>query len=249
MKELKEFEKYRIPDIADMFFKKDVMGKFIIPFENGTFEVTASNYMGWDHISIVVITKNGMARIAASEEIERLKKMFFGDEVTIEVHPKKKDYINIDEVMLHVWRPLGKDLPLPPAVNHLEEFDLIKGPKKGIDLMIGSATVDGWDCYEVRVLKNGKKMKRLPSWAEMCVAKKAICGENTVALQYHIDGEQKSPYTIRLWIPPENVKVPLPESYLVGCRNEEERAAFDKKLYEEAGRSLRMITPFGFNIK
>lgn len=57
----------------------------------------------------------------------------------------------------------------------------------------------------------------------MCIAKKSICGENTVALEFHGPTTKSVPFSRTLWIPPMNLDFPLPEPFMVGIRNEEDR--------------------------
>lgn len=42
------------------------------------------------------------------------KAVFNDDEVVIQIHPRERDYVNIHNNCLHLWRPIDKELPLPP---------------------------------------------------------------------------------------------------------------------------------------
>jgi len=44
-----------------------------------------------------------------------IKNLFFEpDELVIQFHPPEKDYKNIGETVLHLWRPWDQEIKLPP---------------------------------------------------------------------------------------------------------------------------------------
>jgi hypothetical protein len=50
------------------------------------------------------------------EEMCWLKDLFFGpEEVVVQYHPPKSAAVNIHNWTLHLWRPVGVEVPLPPA--------------------------------------------------------------------------------------------------------------------------------------
>lgn len=73
---------------------------------NGAFiisglQVIASDGGGWDHVSVSKPDK-----IPTWEEMCLIKRLFFGDdEVVMQLHPAKKDYVNVHPRCLHLWRP------------------------------------------------------------------------------------------------------------------------------------------------
>lgn len=51
------------------------------------------------------------------EEMCRLKDMFFrDDEVVVQYHPAKSEYVNNMPNCLHLWRPIEQPMPTPPAI-------------------------------------------------------------------------------------------------------------------------------------
>lgn len=67
---------------------------------------------GWDHVSV-----SFRHRCPTWDEMCAVKDMFFGDDETvIQYHPAKSNYVNRHPYCLHLWRPQGKDLPLPPVI-------------------------------------------------------------------------------------------------------------------------------------
>lgn len=77
------------------------------------YNVIASNGGGWDHISVTPTnTKRGCP---TWEVMCDIKKMFFeDDEIVLQYHPAKAEYINIYPCCLHLWRPQHEQIPTPP---------------------------------------------------------------------------------------------------------------------------------------
>ena len=70
----------------------------------------------FDHVS-VSIRRSGapFPRCPTWEEMCRVKVLFFGDDETvIQYHPPKSDYVNHHKYCLHLWKPIGVVIPLPP---------------------------------------------------------------------------------------------------------------------------------------
>ena len=66
----------------------------------------------WEHVSVSL--KN---RCPTWEEMCFVKNLFWSeDEVVIQIHPAKKDYINHHPYCLHLWRSTVEKMPLPPKI-------------------------------------------------------------------------------------------------------------------------------------
>lgn len=64
----------------------------------------------FDHVS--VSTKN---RCPTWEEMHYVKMLFWDNEETvIQYHPPKSKYVNAHPYCLHLWKPVGFELPIPP---------------------------------------------------------------------------------------------------------------------------------------
>lgn len=72
-----------------------------------------SNGGGWEHISI-----SPFKRVTPSwADMCELKDMFFNDdEVVVQYHPAKSEYVNNKDNCLHLWRPINEPLPTPPSI-------------------------------------------------------------------------------------------------------------------------------------
>lgn len=74
----------------------------------------------WEHVSVHAWRdkghKNGVdERCPNWREMCFVKGEFWGDEdVVIQYHPRKSEYINCHQFTLHLWRPIGVTIPTPP---------------------------------------------------------------------------------------------------------------------------------------
>jgi len=74
--------------------------------------VIASDQLYWEHVS--VSTPN---RTPTWEEMCMLKDKFWGkDDCVVQYHPPESEYINNHPFCLHMWRPIGVDIPMPPSI-------------------------------------------------------------------------------------------------------------------------------------
>lgn len=89
-------------------------GAFSIPspIDRQPLMIVASANEGWDHVS--VSRKNRCPNWAEMEHIARL--FFADDETAVQFHVPPDRHINVHPYCLHWWRPLGVELPLPPAI-------------------------------------------------------------------------------------------------------------------------------------
>ena len=112
MKDLSYLDKYRINlygSIGDEY-----NGAFEIYFGGKTFFIVASNGKGWEHISVSI---RNSRRCPTWEEMCKIKDMFFNDdEVVVQFHPAKKDYVNNHKNCLHLWKPLEHEIQTPPKI-------------------------------------------------------------------------------------------------------------------------------------
>lgn len=77
---------------------------FQIPFKKFWLNVVACvEPNGWGHVS-VTLTNN--SRIPKWEEMCFIKDIFFDpEELCIQFHPKKSQYVNLHDKCLHIWQP------------------------------------------------------------------------------------------------------------------------------------------------
>lgn len=82
------------------------------PFETpSTLRVMAASGGGWDHISVSLAD-----RCPTWEEMEYVRKLFAKpNEVWLQFGVPSKDHINVHPHCLHWWRPLHREVRLPPT--------------------------------------------------------------------------------------------------------------------------------------
>lgn len=87
-------------------------GVFVMTIGVVQFGIIASVGHGWDHVSVSV---RGQARCPYWEEMDAIKRMFFKPhEVVMQLHPAESNHISNHPYVLHLWRPRGPAIPLPP---------------------------------------------------------------------------------------------------------------------------------------
>lgn len=66
----------------------------------------------WEHVSVSL-----KHRCPNWEEMCFIKNLFWGDdEVVLQFHPAKTDYVNIHPYCLHMWKHKSLVFPMPPAI-------------------------------------------------------------------------------------------------------------------------------------
>ena len=67
---------------------------------------------GFEHLSV-----STPVRCPTWDEMCKMKDIFWrDDEVCMQLHPKKEDYVNNMKYCLHIWKPIDKEIPTPPSV-------------------------------------------------------------------------------------------------------------------------------------
>lgn len=66
---------------------------------------------GWKHVSVSIVDDR---RTPRWETMCEVKDLFFGPEdVVIQFHPRRSEYVNAHPGCLHLWMPIGVTLPTP----------------------------------------------------------------------------------------------------------------------------------------
>lgn len=117
-----EIEKYRNVDLEIKLYGcrgEGNNGIFTISLKNNKSKVL--NYLiivsdggDWDHVSVSCLSNN----ITPTWEVMSfVKDLFFEPEETVlQFHPKKSEYVNNAKNCLHLWRPINKEIELPPSI-------------------------------------------------------------------------------------------------------------------------------------
>ena len=156
-------------------------GKFyLIPRNNATLEVITSTSMGWEHVSIVVIQNDRDTRQPTYEEMVFVKGLFWdNDEISLEIHPKKSEYVNVNPDCLHLWKRIGED--------YTEMSKIVK------DFIKTFPQNDDSALHVTHLVLNNQSYcivagpKRWPTWNELCDIKNQYFESEEAAVQYHFD--------------------------------------------------------------
>jgi hypothetical protein len=85
-------------------------GAFLILYQSFTLRVIASDGMDWEHVSVSLPNRTLNWR-----EMCFIKDLFWDEEdVVIQYHPTKSEYVNQHENCLHLWKPVDFEMPIPP---------------------------------------------------------------------------------------------------------------------------------------
>jgi len=79
--------------------------------------VIASDQLGWEHVSVSMVTAKASNSILTPtwDQMCEVKDLFWDPEdCVIQYHPPKSQYVNIHPGVLHLWRPVYSDIPIPP---------------------------------------------------------------------------------------------------------------------------------------
>ena len=69
---------------------------------------------GWEHASVCA-AKNNRLRIPNWKEMCQIKEICWEEEdVVMQLHPALHNYVNTHPYVLHMWRPLKEEIPVPP---------------------------------------------------------------------------------------------------------------------------------------
>lgn len=179
--------------------------EFIIPFKNGIVgKCMAMNFKDevWEHI--VLYFKE---RCPTYEEISEVKELFWEkDEIAIQVHPPKSEYININKFALHLWR----NNVVSKAVEKRFQKEILKIYEKAKEYSsIGKKEI---------LLTETKKIvaifgeNRWPTWEEVCKVKQKYWEPEEAAIQFNISYEEdmNKEYMILLW-DAKNMELPPKE--------------------------------------
>lgn len=76
--------------------------------------VIASDGGGWEHVSVSIEESSDTP---TWQEMAHIKDLFWGaEDAVMQLHPPKDSYVNNHHGCLHLWRPIGQEIPLPPMV-------------------------------------------------------------------------------------------------------------------------------------
>lgn len=89
-------------------------GRFFININNLPLCIIASDGAGWKHVSVSIIDSH----FTPSWDVMcKIKALFWEPEdVVVQFHPRESEYVNNHPGCLHLWQPIGKDIPTPDSI-------------------------------------------------------------------------------------------------------------------------------------
>jgi len=93
-------------------------GAFELPPIRGgrKFFCIVSDGMGWEHVSVHVLDGKRLHTPTWSEMCH-LKDVFWdAEDMVVQYHPRKSQYVNNHPYTLHLWRPTQEVIPNPPSI-------------------------------------------------------------------------------------------------------------------------------------
>ena len=96
-------------------------GVFNIPhpfMKNYFLRCMASDGLGWEHVSISLSKiKKNPTRCPSWSEMCYIKDLFWSkDECVIQYHPSESEYVNMHPFVLHLWKPINQQVPIPDKI-------------------------------------------------------------------------------------------------------------------------------------
>lgn len=136
----------------------------------------------WEHALLTIISPT--VRCPRYEELSLFKEFFWEkDEVVIQVHPCRENYVNILD-SLHLWRykPVKKSdsasiLQILTCLQEKARSSRTKGENVGV-----------FDCGTHKVVAIFKRDNQFPVWKEVCKIKQTEY-EDEPAIQYNVSYE------------------------------------------------------------
>ena len=116
-KDIEHLEKYRVIN-GPMPSERGsgANGIFLIPhrrYAKERYQIIASDGMGWEHVSVTYYKKN---KTPNWDDMCYIKDLFWGEEETVLQYHTPKSTRASNQNALHLWRPTGKEVPMPPTI-------------------------------------------------------------------------------------------------------------------------------------
>lgn len=70
---------------------------------------------GWDHVSVSLA--DSPKKCPSWDEMCIVKRLFWDDsQCVVQFHPPESDYVNVHQGVLHLWRCVNAEFPMPPII-------------------------------------------------------------------------------------------------------------------------------------
>ncbi len=96
-------------------------GAFVVPYEEPLrpggkttvkLRIIASDGEQWEHVSVSLSD-----RCPIWPQMAYIKNLFWdAEDCVMQLHPPQSEYVNCHPFTLHLWRPIGQQIPMPPSI-------------------------------------------------------------------------------------------------------------------------------------
>lgn len=117
-------ERYRVRHGKLCSHTGDTWGAFVIPRGERIYKVIVDDgrnpdvpefLRGWEHVSVSLMGQNNPTETPNWEDMCFIKDRFFEpEECVVQYHPPASVYVNVHPGVLHLWKPLFTEIPMPP---------------------------------------------------------------------------------------------------------------------------------------
>jgi hypothetical protein len=116
---------FHVPEHARIM-DHPLMGSSICDGRNGAFNLESlspgwrlmlicSDGGGWEHVSVYAV-RGQQSRLPTWNEMCFVKDVCWDDDdVVMQLHPRRSEYVNHHPHVLHLWRPRARKIPCPRA--------------------------------------------------------------------------------------------------------------------------------------
>ena len=85
-----------------------------LPVFSSTACVQAALVEGWEHVSVYVV-ENGKEETPTWEEMRAVRALFWDpDDCVLQYYPAEGSGVDRQLHTIHLWRPIGNEVPTPP---------------------------------------------------------------------------------------------------------------------------------------
>lgn len=85
----------------------------VIASDGTDWEMSGLDLPAWEHVSV-----STAVRCPTWAEMCYVKGIFWdAEDVVMQLHPRASEYVNCHPYCLHLWRPIGIEIPTPPFIT------------------------------------------------------------------------------------------------------------------------------------
>jgi hypothetical protein len=93
-------------------------GAFLLVRDGRRLCCISSDQEGWEHVSVTDQTTRKSQEVCPTwDDMNFIKRAFWDDDETVmELHVPQAAWVNEHEGCLHLWKPVDREIPVPPSL-------------------------------------------------------------------------------------------------------------------------------------